>query len=271
MNEQDYRRIEAEISSEDSPVGIDARHTHVLILGKLEAIERRLDALEGCRPDGSDVSAMASGAKNAAGAAVDALDEEVERLRERGVDLDARLRGAVELLERLTRERTAEAMGRMADALPAIEPKLGLLQYADAVVATATDALDEEFQRLAEQGVDADAALRNGLRALLYLGQRISTSELESLGTLLRSDVLHPSAVDIVGLAGRALVEAAQSPASSAGPIKAFSSLGGEHAKRSTGFLLEFARRFGEALGTDHTPHERRAEGRATASERSGR
>lgn len=270
MNEQDYRRIEAEISSEDSPVGIDARHTHVLILGKLEAIERRLDALEGSVPGGAGASAFASGAKNAAGTAVDALDEEVERLRERGVDLDARLRCAVELLERVTQERTAEAMGRMADALPTIEPKLGLLQHADAVVATATDALDEEFQRLAEHGVDADAALRNGLRALLYLGQRISTAELESLGTLLRSDVLHPSAVEIVGKAGRALVEAAHAPASSVGPIKAVSSLGDSFAKRSTGFLLEFARRFGETLDTDHTHEGRRGEERSPVSERSG-
>jgi len=271
MNEQDYRRIEAEISSEDSPVGIDARHTHVLILGKLEAIERRLEALERDRPGEKDISALASGAKNAAGAAVDALDEEVERLRERGVDLDARLRSAVELLERVTREGTAQAMGRMADALPTIEPKLGLLQHADAAIATATDALDEEFQRLAEQGVDADAALRNGLRAMLHLGQRISMEELESLGALLRSDVLHPSAVEIVGKAGRALVEAAQAPASSVGPIKAVSSLGNSSARRSTGFLLEFARRFGEALDTDHTHEGRRAEGRAAASERSGR
>lgn len=46
MSDEQYRRIEAEISSDDSPVGIDARKTHVLILSKLENIENRLTRLE---------------------------------------------------------------------------------------------------------------------------------------------------------------------------------------------------------------------------------
>lgn len=43
---EDYQRIAREISSDTSPVGIDARKTHVMILYKLEEIERRLAALE---------------------------------------------------------------------------------------------------------------------------------------------------------------------------------------------------------------------------------
>ena len=42
----DYARIEKEIESADSPVGIDAKKTHVMILMTLERIERRLAALE---------------------------------------------------------------------------------------------------------------------------------------------------------------------------------------------------------------------------------
>lgn len=44
--EETYRQIEAEITAEDSPVGIDAKKTHVLILHKLLEIERRLERLE---------------------------------------------------------------------------------------------------------------------------------------------------------------------------------------------------------------------------------
>lgn len=43
---KDYRRIAREIASDASPVGIDAKKTHVMILYKLEEIERRLSALE---------------------------------------------------------------------------------------------------------------------------------------------------------------------------------------------------------------------------------
>ena len=46
MNSDDYQRIAAEISSEDSPVGIDAQKTHVMILMKLESLERRLTRIE---------------------------------------------------------------------------------------------------------------------------------------------------------------------------------------------------------------------------------
>ncbi len=42
----DYRRIEQLIASDASPVGIDAKKTHVLILHKLTEIEKRLTALE---------------------------------------------------------------------------------------------------------------------------------------------------------------------------------------------------------------------------------
>ena len=41
-----YERIEAQITSDASPVGIDAKKTHVLILYKLQEIERRLADLE---------------------------------------------------------------------------------------------------------------------------------------------------------------------------------------------------------------------------------
>jgi hypothetical protein len=44
--EEEYRRIAGALSSSDSPVGIDAKHTHVLILHALARIERRLDAME---------------------------------------------------------------------------------------------------------------------------------------------------------------------------------------------------------------------------------
>jgi hypothetical protein len=41
-----YEAIAAEIASDTSPVGIDAAKTHVIIIHKLEQIERRLVRLE---------------------------------------------------------------------------------------------------------------------------------------------------------------------------------------------------------------------------------
>ena len=42
----DYVEIEELIASEDSPVGIDAKKTHVIIIHKLLQIEGRLERLE---------------------------------------------------------------------------------------------------------------------------------------------------------------------------------------------------------------------------------
>lgn len=41
-----YARIEAMIASDGSPVGIDAKKTHVIIIDHLERLQRRLERLE---------------------------------------------------------------------------------------------------------------------------------------------------------------------------------------------------------------------------------
>ncbi len=43
---REYDEIEELIASEDSPVGIDAKKTHVIIIHKLLQIEQRLERLE---------------------------------------------------------------------------------------------------------------------------------------------------------------------------------------------------------------------------------
>ena len=46
-----YDEIAKVIHSDDSPVGIDAKKTHILILNKLTQIEQRLARLEDDRKD----------------------------------------------------------------------------------------------------------------------------------------------------------------------------------------------------------------------------
>jgi hypothetical protein len=46
ISKEQYQKILDEIQSEESPVGIDAGKTHVLILQKLLDIEQRLENLE---------------------------------------------------------------------------------------------------------------------------------------------------------------------------------------------------------------------------------
>ncbi|MDZ7693658.1 MAG: hypothetical protein U5K69_21490 [Balneolaceae bacterium] len=46
ISDKEYQSILKQIESSDSPVGIDAGKTHVLILHKLLQIEKRLEMLE---------------------------------------------------------------------------------------------------------------------------------------------------------------------------------------------------------------------------------
>jgi hypothetical protein len=50
--EEQYRAIAEEISSDESPVGIDAKKTHVIILHQLARIEARLARIEERLTDG---------------------------------------------------------------------------------------------------------------------------------------------------------------------------------------------------------------------------
>jgi len=46
VSASDYGEIEKLIASKDSPVGIDAKRTHIIIIQKLLQIEERLERLE---------------------------------------------------------------------------------------------------------------------------------------------------------------------------------------------------------------------------------
>jgi hypothetical protein len=46
IEKEEYDKIAEMIHSDNSPVGIDAKKTHILILHKLMEIEKRLEALE---------------------------------------------------------------------------------------------------------------------------------------------------------------------------------------------------------------------------------
>lgn len=46
IDKKEYDEIAELIHSDKSPVGIDAKKTHILILHKLMEIEKRLDAIE---------------------------------------------------------------------------------------------------------------------------------------------------------------------------------------------------------------------------------
>ena len=52
----EYERIAGLIESDASPVGIDAKKTHIIILYKLSELERRLDRIESRLPPAKETA-----------------------------------------------------------------------------------------------------------------------------------------------------------------------------------------------------------------------
>lgn len=137
----------------------------------LERIEAKLDRIDRAL---APLAALAS-APAIAGAAVDAFDQGVQGQE---AQLDARLHAVFELLERISRPSTMAMLGRAVDMLEALP----------ALVATATDAVDE----LADpDGLD----IHGRLEAAMSLLRRMTHPETLRLLEHLLDQVTNPEPV----------------------------------------------------------------------------
>lgn len=130
-----------------------------------------------------------------AAAAVDTVDGALARIAAQGIDVDARLRTALDLVEKLTRPEVAcqlsEAMAQL-DALPGL-------------IAAAADTFDGITGQLGADGVDLDARVRSGLRTLELLTRPEVTDLIEqSIPQLLELPGMAAAAADTLdGVIGR--------------------------------------------------------------------
>lgn len=121
-------------------------------------------------------------------------------------------------------------------SLRLLERLLAVSEQAPAVVASLADAVDGFVARARRGGVDWDERLR----LLAQLAERLS----EPRGLRLAASVL-----DQLQLARTSLVARGSEPAASVGPLGLWRALGEPDVRRSVGFALGVARRFGALLG----------------------
>ncbi|MCX7939855.1 MAG: DUF1641 domain-containing protein [Thermoflexales bacterium] len=189
------------------------------ILERLERIETRLAHYESLIEQAHPMLGMVG----------DTVDEWVAALNRRGIDLDARGREVLGLLERLTAPEHVQALRALVEQLPLLSEAA---HAAPGLIATAVDTFDETIAHLRAQGVDVEDVARRLLRMAR---------------ALLDSHVLDEQPVAVVSSAAQALAESAAS-ARPASPLSLLRALGDPETQRALGFLLAFARAFGAKL-----------------------
>jgi hypothetical protein len=144
-----------------------------------------------------------------------------------------------------TIEERTRAITEIADGL---RPLIALAQQAPAFVAVAMDSFDEAMRTVHDKGIDVERGVLNGAEAALRFGATMDAERVRELDALLKSGVLAPGTLRVVGELGRALAETAAAPAATPGVLGLLKALGQPDVQRALGFLLTFAERFGRRL-----------------------
>ena len=144
-----------------------------------------------------------------------------------------------------TLEERTRAIAEVADGL---RPILTLAQQAPAFVAVLMDTFDEAVRTANDKGIDVERGLLNGAQAALRFGATMDAEKVRELDALLKSGVLAPGTLRIVGELGRALTETAAAPPASLGVLALLKAFGQPDVQRALGFLVTFAERFGRRL-----------------------
>ena len=144
-----------------------------------------------------------------------------------------------------TLEQRTRAIAEVADGL---RPLIALAHQAPAFVAVLMDSFDEAMRTASDNGIDVERGLLNGAEAALRFGATMDAERVRELDALLKSGVLAPGTLRIIGELGRALTETAAAPPATAGVLGLLKALGQPDVQRALGFLVTFAERFGRRL-----------------------
>jgi hypothetical protein len=188
---------------------------------------------------------------------VEHIDRAVSRLErladEAGLDHGVRLGRALELLGRLADGPASRAVAALLERPDDLEKLAGLLLQSPGAIARLVDAYNAWAARMAAREVDVAKALENGLDAALWLGQQISARELERFGMFLRSEVLEPNALAVIGKTGRALAASHADSHTTPTPerlgvVGLLRALRDPDVQRALSFAVRVAKRFGAHL-----------------------
>lgn len=221
------------------------------------SIARLLDRSEELEEAAATVSEVAKAIPDLTATVADVFDEGCRKASESGIDLEQRFQSLMRIFVKATEPRNVAALETLIDRLPQLEEASQLVDDLPNLLATVFDVLDEYAKSMNEQGIDLEKSLTQGLHAALWLGSRISETELDRLGILLRSDVLDTRALEVIGHAATSLVSCQEQTCAASAPDRVgtlglIRALRDPDVQKTIGFASRFAKCFGTCVGSSN-------------------
>jgi hypothetical protein len=208
----------------------------------LRRLDARLERIEALLTQERQVLAQAPAAIAMAG---DLFDDTVDRLSERGVDVDARAQAALRLLEAASDPRTLAVLEAALRRPERLEALLSLADQAPGVVSMTVDVVDGWIERAMARGLDP-AQLGHRVLDLLERLAHLATSP--QIDALLSSGVLDPNTLETLGQLATAVAGAGDEASRPVGLFGAIRAGREARVQRALGFGVSVARRFGALL-----------------------
>ncbi len=211
-----------------------------LAIRSLDRIDGRLAALE------ASVARIEAVARPAVATLVDTADELVTRLAVRGIDVDARARSMLALVEQLSAPAVLAPLSRLIARIEQLDAVVATADKIPGLVAMVVDTLDSIVSRLRESDIDVDATVRSLLRVAERLTRRETLRVVEAV---LDTGVLDPAALTTIRRIGQAVAKTGSVEPGRIGLFGLLRALRDPEVQRATGFLVDLARNFGAELG----------------------
>jgi uncharacterized protein YjgD (DUF1641 family) len=174
----------------------------------------------------------------------DTADEAYRQAAAAGIDLEGRLKASLAMVEKLTAPETISVLSALLDRTDKLGQAVELIDQAPGLLAMAMDTLDEAYRQSLSAGIDIDALIQQGSSMTTVLANLVNSEEFQTI----KSRILEPKVIKLVGSAGEALVTTQQQPIEPVGLFDLLRAIGDPDTQRALGFLLTFAKNFGKTL-----------------------
>lgn len=210
-----------------------------LLLERLDRMERRMETMMEMTQQAPLMVAMMT----------DTVDDTFRQASQRGVDLEARMKNLLEMLEKLSSDETTQVLTALLSRADQLKMAVEMLEQGPHFLAMVTDIMDEFAKGIQASGINIHTTVKQFLRSFEKFALLVNSGEFEAF---LDSGVLGAEAVHMVGTLGKALEKSNAEPPSSVGIFGMLGVMGDKDVQRAMGFLTKVLKHFGEALPSEN-------------------